>query len=83
MNHKTKTVPCRQLLVATSAAGHVTTCTDCGQVHLSLPSLTLRFDMHVFHELAQMLHIAQQRLENDCALQGAESASAMPQALRH
>lgn len=83
MIHKTNAVPCHQLVVATSSAGHVTTCLECGHVHLSLPSLTLRFDMHVFRELADMLHVAQQRFENDPVLQGAEVASAMPQAVRH
>jgi hypothetical protein len=39
--------------------------------------------MHVFRELADMLHVAQQRFENDPVLQGAEVASAMPQAVRH
>lgn len=77
MIQKTSAIPCQQLLVAISAAGHVTTCPDCGHVHLSLPSLTLRFDVQVFRELAGLLRIAQQQLDTDPALRWAEMASAM------
>lgn len=83
MIHKTNVVPCQQLLVATSAAGHVTTCPDCGYVHLSLPSLTLRFDMNVFRELAGMLSVAQHQLDSNPALHEAELTPAMPAVVRH
>ena len=83
MIHKTSVVPCQQLLVATSAAGHVTICPDCGHLHLSLPSLTLRFDMNVFRELVGMLGFAQQQLDKDPSLHGAELTFAMPAVVRH
>lgn len=83
MIQKTSVVPCQQLLVASSAAGHVTTCPDCGHVHLSLPSLTLRFDMEVFRELAGLLRAAQHRLDTDPALHGAGLTPAMSQVVRH
>lgn len=83
MIQKSNAVSCQQLLVATSTAGHVTVCPDCGQVHLSLPALTLRLDTEVFRQLAGMLRVAQQRLETDPALQRVELAAAMRQVVRH
>lgn len=83
MIHQSNAIPCQQLLVASSAAGHVTTCPDCGHIHLSLPSLTLRFDVQVFRELAGLLRAAQHKLDTDPALHGAEMASALSRVVRH
>jgi hypothetical protein len=43
-------------------AGMVAMCACCGQVHLNLEYLTLRFEPDAFHELARLLARAQDRM---------------------
>ena len=38
-------------------------CPDCGVVHISLQYFSVRFDLEAFRELAQMLGVAQARIE--------------------
>lgn len=54
---------CRHRLVTRSAVGQVTVCQGCGQVHLDLQNLTLRFEDEAFRELVSMLGQAQLRLD--------------------
>lgn len=56
---------CRSKLLATGDIGHVTTCPDCGQVHLVLQYITLRFDTQTFRMLADLINHAQYRMERD------------------
>ena len=58
-----RTVSCQHRLLARSGVGGVTVCRGCGQVHLELQNLSLRFEAAGFRELAGMLAFAQQRLE--------------------
>ena len=57
-----ETTGCEHRLLTRSAVGGVTVCRGCGQVHLELQYLTLRFEEGAFRELARMVHLAQQRL---------------------
>ncbi len=74
MSHKTNYVECRQTLVAASDVGHVTTCPECGHVHLNLRAVTVRFELDAFRELTEMLSFAQKRLDVDPALHDSESS---------
>lgn len=56
---------CRCELLISSEVGHVTVCESCGQVHLTLQYMTLRFEAGAFRTLANMVSQAQNRL--DCA----------------
>lgn len=38
-------------------------CPDCGVVHVSLQYFSMRFDLEAFRDLAQMLSLAQARIE--------------------
>ncbi|MFZ6846227.1 hypothetical protein [Undibacterium sp. RuTC16W] len=73
MANNNRYVECRQVLVANSDIGHVTTCPECGHVHVNLRSLTVRFEMEAFRELVDMLGFAQKRLDADPALRDAET----------
>ncbi|MBI1907254.1 MAG: hypothetical protein HYS20_13635 [Rhodocyclales bacterium] len=66
--HEVNPAGCQHLLVARSPVGQVAACPACGQIHLSLEYLTLRFEAESFRELVGMLAIAQQRLDADPAL---------------
>lgn len=46
---------CRHEIVARGAVGHVAMCHACGQVHLSLEYMTLRFESGAFRALANMV----------------------------
>ena len=48
--------------LASSPLCHVSACPGCGVVHLSLPSLTLRFEPAAFHEVARLLGQASRAL---------------------
>jgi len=61
MNHR----DCRCELLAHNEIGQVATCLGCGQIRLTLPDITLRFDQHAFRALASLLGQAQQHLENN------------------
>jgi len=56
-------VGCQHRLLTRSQVGCVTVCQGCGQVHLELQNLTLRFEEAAFREMAQMVGFAQQRLD--------------------
>jgi hypothetical protein len=56
---------CPVQLVAHSKVGSVSACPGCGQVHLVLEYLTLRFEADAFRELAGLLAAAQRSLERE------------------
>lgn len=67
MSHK----DCRCEHVASSPVGHVSLCPGCGQVHLTMQYMTVRFERGAFRALAAMIGEAQQRM--DCATSEASS----------
>ena len=67
---------CRCELLVRSSVGHVAVCHDCGQVHLTLQYMTLRFDMNSFRMFAAMAGQAQNLLERGVAVQSAAAAAA-------
>jgi len=64
-------------MLAHGAVGHVTQC-RCGQLHLSLEYLTLRFEPAAFRELAVLLARAQRRLEAEALAHGDEADAPAP-----
>ncbi len=58
---------CRCELLVRSAVGHVAVCHDCGQVHLTLQYMTMRFDMNSFRMFAAMAGQAQNLLDRTAA----------------
>lgn len=67
---------CRCELLVRSSVGHVAVCHDCGQVHLTLQYMTLRFDMNSFRMFAAMAGQAQNLLERGVPVQSAAAAAA-------
>lgn len=68
MNHR----ECRCELLGSSEIGHVTVCQGCGQVHLNMQYMSLRFEVDAFRALAAMLGQAQRRL--DCVRKAGAAA---------
>lgn len=66
--------------LASSPLCHVSACPGCGVVHLSLPSLTLRFEPAAFHEVARLLGQASRALGGTGAVEAplAGEAAANP-----
>jgi hypothetical protein len=60
-------------VLSRSGMGAVVLC-PCGNLHLNLDFMTLRFEPRAFRELAAMLHGAQRRIDADTA-QLADAAS--------
>lgn len=56
---------CRCIVLATGAAGQVSTCPDCGTIHVSMPQMSLRLRRDTFEALAGLVASAR------CALDGA------------
>lgn len=73
MNHKN----CRCELLTSSEVGHVAICAGCGQIHLNLAYVTLRFDADAFRALTTMVNQAQRHM--DCA--ATADASLLPAAM--
>lgn len=55
---------CRCELLVRSDVGHVSTCQGCGQVHLTLQYMTLRFEAAAFRTLVNMVSQAQIRMDH-------------------
>jgi hypothetical protein len=55
--------PCQHLSIAHSKVGEVMICPDCGVVHVALQSISMRFDLEAFTELATMLARAKATIE--------------------
>lgn len=68
---------CQCEQIVSSPIGQVTVCSGCGQVHLTMQCMTVRFELDAFRMLAAMLGQAQQQI--DCALMASVSA---PRAVR-
>ncbi|MCM2345396.1 MAG: hypothetical protein NDI95_01915 [Acidovorax soli] len=49
-------------MLARSPVEHVSVCSDCGVVHLSMDCLSVRLEVNAFLALAEMLSQAQKRL---------------------
>jgi hypothetical protein len=56
---------CPVTLVVHNQVGSVSVCPACGQVHLVLEYLTLRFEADAFRELVGLLNAAQRSLDRD------------------
>lgn len=72
--------PCHQVAIADSKVGQVTLCAGCGNVHLGLSNVALRFSPEAFRALAELLETAQFRL--DYADQAGQAAAAAIDAAR-
>lgn len=74
---------CEHVLLSSSAIGHVMTCPDCGQVHVALHSMTLRFKLEAFLELAAMVRTAQEQLAVESDRHGMEFSMPAPTGMHH
>ncbi|WP_212685217.1 hypothetical protein [Undibacterium baiyunense] len=54
---------CKHLSIANSKIGEIMICPECGVVHLSLQSVSLRLDLNAFAELSKMVAQAQTTIE--------------------
>lgn len=59
----TKSKSCPTCVIAQSKVGEVMVCPDCAVVHVTMASVSVRFDVDAFVELASMLNEAKQVLE--------------------
>jgi hypothetical protein len=73
--------PCHQLAIADNNVGHVSLCSGCGQVHLSLGHVSLRFTPEAFRALVDLTGTAQSRLDH--IDQAGQAAAAVIDAARH
>lgn len=64
MEHSPTSPGCQHALLARSPVGHVSVCSDCGVVHLSLDCVSVRLEMTAFLALAEMLSTAQKGLQS-------------------
>lgn len=67
---------CRHELLASSEIGQVAVCQNCGQVHLNLQYITLRFEAAGFRALANMVSQAQHQIDRVTASKAAVVKSA-------
>lgn len=67
---------CRPLSLARGEVGEVTVCAGCGQVHVNLQYLTLRFEPAAFLALAAMADEARAGLERLAAAPAGATAAA-------
>ena len=84
MQHKQPALPdepCHQMTIADNKVGQVTLCAGCGNVHLGLSNVALRFSPEAFRALAELLETAQFRL--DYVEQAGQAAAAAIDAARH
>lgn len=56
---------CPAVPVAQNSLGGVAVCPGCGQVHLVLQYLTLRFEPDAFRELGALIAAAQRRIDSE------------------
>jgi hypothetical protein len=54
---------CQHLNIANSKIGEIMICPDCGVVHLSLQSISIRLNLDAFSELAKMVKQAKATLD--------------------
>lgn len=55
---------CRCEILARSEVGHVAFCQGCGQVHLAVDYMTLRFDADAFRSLVSLVCRAQGQMDS-------------------
>lgn len=70
---------CRCVVLASGAAGQVTTCPECGTMHVAIPQLSLRLTRETFRGLAALMARAQREL--DAGLPQAPAIHAVDRAL--
>jgi hypothetical protein len=63
MKKRHGSAPCQHIEIAHSKLGEVLICPDCGVVHMSLQTISMRFDVDAFKEISKMLSRAQAVLE--------------------
>ena len=56
--------PCHHVAIADNAVGQVSLCSGCGQVHLTLAHVSLRFTPEAFRALGDLAATAQFRLDH-------------------
>lgn len=61
--HHRSPAACQHINLAQSEVGEVGICQECGVVHVSLQAMSVRFRISAFQELAQMLAVANARLD--------------------
>lgn len=54
---------CRCIVLASGAAGQVSTCPDCGTIHVSMPQMSLRLARGTFDALAGLVASARLALD--------------------
>lgn len=54
--------PCHPAVIAEDTVGSVSICPGCGAVHMTLQHVTLRFAPDTFRVVANMLGVAQERI---------------------
>jgi hypothetical protein len=54
---------CRCVVLATSDAGQISTCPECGTVHISMPQMSLRLTRETFRSLAGLVTPAHVELD--------------------
>ena len=54
---------CRHALLATGKVRHVTVCSACGQIHLTLQYMTVRLEPEAFRALAEMVGRARHSMD--------------------
>lgn len=64
MEHSPTSPGCQHALLARSPVGHVSVCSDCGVVYLSLDCVSVRLELTAFLALAEMLSQAQKSLQS-------------------
>lgn len=64
MTSNMKNNACQHLSIANSKIGEIMICPECGVVHLSLQSISLRLDLTAFAELSKMVAQAQTTIEH-------------------
>lgn len=70
MNPSHQNETCRHIQIAKSKLGEVMICPECGVVHMSLQSISLRLDVEAFAVLSSMVMQAQEVIEQARIQQG-------------
>lgn len=58
---------CSCIVLASGAAGQVTTCPECGTIHIAMPQMSLRLTRDTFLGLAGLVHSARRELDGAAA----------------
>lgn len=58
---------CRCVVLASGTAGQVSTCPECGTIHIAMPQMSLRLTRETFRGLAQLVTSAHVELDGGAA----------------